>query len=124
MRCFMPKYNNPRRTWQYSNDFKVNAVQLSFVVGVTIKAVAEKLDIHPFMLSRWRKEYREGIIVADKRKKVAGQSKAKKVLTKEQQLKRENKQLKEELFILKKWQRFLAEEHQADIDSSKNSDPT
>jgi|TARA_B110000902_G_scaffold157852_1_gene181002 transposase len=120
----MPKYNNPRRTWKYSNDFKVNAVQLSFVVGVTIKAVAEKLDIHPFMLSRWRKEYREGIIVADKRKKVAGQSKAKKVLTKEQQLIRENKQLKEELFILKKWQRFLAEEHQADIDSSKNSDPT
>ncbi|WP_084605469.1 transposase [Psychromonas aquimarina] len=67
----MPKYNNPRRTWKYSNDFKVNAVQLSFVVGITIKSVAEKLDIHPFMLSRWRKEYREGIIVADKRKKVA-----------------------------------------------------
>ena len=82
----MPKYNNPRRTWQYSNDFKVNAVQLSFVVGVTIKSVAEKLDIHPFMLSRWRKEYREGIIVADKRKKIAGQSSAKKALTKEQQL--------------------------------------
>ena len=52
----MPKYNNPRRTWKYSNDFKVNAVQLSFVVGVTIKSVAEKLDIHPFMLSRWRNE--------------------------------------------------------------------
>ena len=120
----MPKYNNPRRTWKYSNDFKVNAVQLSYVVGVTIKSVAEKLDIHPFMLSRWRKEYREGIIVADKRKKVAGQSKAKKVLTKEQQLERENKALKEELYILKKWQRFLAEEHQADIDSSKNSEPT
>jgi transposase len=55
---------------------------------------------------------------------VAGQSKAQKVLTKEQELARENKELKEELFILKKWQRFLAEEHQADIDSSKNSDPT
>ena len=124
MRCSMPKYNNPRRTWKYSNDFKVNAVQLSFTVGVTIKSVAETLDIHPFMLSRWRKEYREGIIVADKRKKVAGQLKAKKVLTKEQQLERENKHLKEELYILKKWQRFLAEEHQADIDSSKNSEPT
>lgn len=119
----MPKYNNPRRTWKYSNDFKVNAVQLSFVVSVTIKSVAEKLDIHPFMMSRWRKEYREGIIVVDKRKKVAGQKKTKKVLTKEQQLERENKQLKEELYILKKWQRFLGEEHQADIDASKNSEP-
>ena len=118
----MPKYNNPRRTWKYSNDFKVNAVQLSFVVGVTIKAVAEKLDIHPFMLSRWRKEYREGIIVADKRKKVAGHSTVKKQLTNEQKLERENKQLKEELYILKKWQRFLAEEHQDDINSSKNSE--
>jgi transposase len=55
---------------------------------------------------------------------VAGQSIAKKVLTKEQQLERENKQLKEELYILKKWQRFLAEEHQEDIDSSKKSEPT
>ena len=123
MRCSMPKYNNPRRTWKYSNEFKVNAVQLSFVVGVTIKSVALKLDIHPFMLSRWRKEYREGIIVADKRKKVAGQSKAKKQLTNEQKLERENKQLKEELYVLKKWQRFLAEEHQDDINSSKNSEP-
>ena len=122
MRCFMPKYNNPRRTWKYSNEFKVNAVQLSFVVGVTIKSVAETLDIHPFMLSRWRKEYREGLIVADKRKKTPGQSAAKKILTKEQQLERENKKLKEELYVLKKWQRFLAEEHQDDIDSSKNSE--
>ena len=70
----MPKYNNPRRTWKYSNEFKVNAIQLSYVVGVTIKSVAEKLDIHPFMLSRWR----QGIIVADKRKKVAGNQKPKK----------------------------------------------
>ena len=117
----MPKYNNPRRTWKYTNEFKVNAVQLSFNVGITIKSVAETLDIHPFMLSRWRKEYREGKIVADKRKKVAGQSSAKKTLTKEQKLERENKQLKEELYVLKKWQRFLAQEHQDDIDSSKNS---
>jgi len=58
------------------------------------------------MLSRWRKEYREGKIVADKRKK----------------LEAENKKLKQELDLLKKWQRFLAEEHQQDIDSSRNSD--
>ena len=120
----MPKYTKPRKTWQYSNEFKVKAVQLSLIDGVQVKEVAVTLDIHPFMLSRWRKEYREGIIVADKRKKVVGQSKAKKALSKEQQLERENKALKEELYILKKWQRFLAEEHQADIDSSKNSDPT
>ena len=48
--------------------------------------------------------------MADKRKKVAGQLSVKKQLTKEQKLERENKQLKEELYVLKKWQRFLAEE--------------
>ena len=45
----MPKYKNPRRTWQYSNEFKVNAVQHSFTVGVTIKLVAEKFDIPPIL---------------------------------------------------------------------------
>jgi transposase-like protein len=80
---FMRKYNSPRRTWKYSIELKVNAVQLSFV---TIKSVAEKLVIHPFMLSRWRKEHRERYLW----------------LTNE-----------------KKWKRSLAEEHQADIDSSK-----
>jgi transposase len=58
----MPKYNNSRRTWRYSNDFKVNAVELSYVVVVTIKSVAEKFDSHPLMLSRWQKDYREDIL--------------------------------------------------------------
>ncbi len=102
----MPKYNQPRKTWQYSNEFKAKAVQLSLIEGIQVQEVANTLDIHPFMLSRWRKEYREGKIVADKRKK----------------LEAENKKLKQELDLLKKWQRFLAEEHQQDIDSSRNSD--
>jgi|GEM_PF-2624160 len=34
----------------------------------------------------------------------------------------ENRKLKQEVDLLKKWQRFLAEEHQQGIDSSKDSD--
>jgi len=49
---------------------------------------------------------------------VAGQLKAKRALTKEQQLRCENKQLKGEQYIPKKLPRFVAEEHQADIQSS------
>jgi len=59
----MPKYNNPRRTWQYTNEFKAKAVQLSLLEGVQVQEVAKTLDIHPMILSRWRKEYREGKIV-------------------------------------------------------------
>jgi transposase len=52
----MPKYTQPRKTWQYSNEFKVKAVQLSLLPDVQVKDVATTLDIHPFMLSRWRKD--------------------------------------------------------------------
>jgi transposase-like protein len=30
--------------------------------GVTVKTVAAALDIHPFMLSKWRKDVRENLI--------------------------------------------------------------
>ena len=40
------------------------AVTLSSVPGVLIQDVAAALDIHPFMLSLWRKHVRDGVIVA------------------------------------------------------------
>ena len=116
----MPKYNKPRRTWKYSEDFKASAVEMSYLDGIKSNDVAEKLDIHPYMLSRWRKEYREGRIVVDKRKKLTNAKKEKKELTQLQKLERENAQLKKEVDLLKKWQRFLAEEHQNAIGLSKD----
>jgi len=120
----MPKYNNSRKTWQYTNEFKAKAVQLSLLEGVQVKEVAETLDIHPFMLSRWRKEYREGKIVADKRTKVTHFSEDKKELDRIKRLEKENARLKQENDLLKKWQRFLAEEHQNDLDSSRDMGKT
>ena len=38
-------------------------MKLSSLPGVLIQEVAAALDIHPFMLSRWRKQAREGVIV-------------------------------------------------------------
>lgn len=119
----MPKYTKPRKTWQYSDEFKVKAVQLSLIDGIQVKEVADTLDIHPFMLSRWRKEFREGKIVADKRKKLTEASnKHEKELSRIKRLEAENKKLKQELDLVKKWQRFLAEEHQQDIDLSRDSE--
>lgn len=118
----MPRYNQPRKTWRYTNEFKAKAVQLSLLEGVQVQEVAETLDIHPFMLSRWRKEYREGRIVADKRKKVTSIRKEKEELDKIKQLEKEVARLRQENELLKKWQRFLAEEHQNDIDSSRETE--
>jgi transposase len=41
----MPRYNKPRRTWRYTNEFKVKAVQLSLLERVQVKDVANTLDI-------------------------------------------------------------------------------
>lgn len=66
----MPRYTQPRKTWSYTNDFKIKAVKLSEQEGLQVKQVAEGLDIHPFMLSRWRKEYRDGKLKADGQRRV------------------------------------------------------
>ena len=46
----------PKKVHRYSLEFKLKAVQLSQLKGVEVQAVADALEIHPFMLSRWRKE--------------------------------------------------------------------
>jgi transposase len=53
----------PRKTNAYDARFKATAVRLSDLPEVLIQDVAAALDIHPFMLSRWRKQAREGMIV-------------------------------------------------------------
>lgn len=58
----MPK-PGPRTTYKYSDEFKATAVRLSDLPGVEVQDVAASLYIHPFMLSRWRKQAREGMIV-------------------------------------------------------------
>jgi len=120
----MPRYTQPRRTWHYLNEFKVKAVQLSLLEGVQVQEVAKTLDIHPFMLSRWRKEFREGKLVADKRKKIIPMENDKKELSRVKQLEKENARLQQENDLLKKWQRYLAEEHQNDLDSSIDTGKT
>ena len=117
----MPKSKYPKKTWKYSNEFKAKAVRLTFLKDVKVKDIAESLDIHPFMLSRWRKEYREGKIVVDKRK-TERLYKEKGGLDRIKRLEQENLRLRRENDLLKKWQRYLAERHQNALDSSKNMD--
>jgi transposase len=50
----------PRTTYKYSDEFKATAVRPSELPGVEVQDVAQSLYIHPFMLSRWRKQAREG----------------------------------------------------------------
>ena len=55
----------PQKINRYGVDFKLRAVQMSHQPGVLIKDVAESLCIHPFMLSLWRRQVREGELTGD-----------------------------------------------------------
>lgn len=50
----------PQKISRYGVEFKLKAVQMSNQPGVLVKDVAESLCIHPFMLSKWRKQARDG----------------------------------------------------------------
>ena len=58
----MARRVGPKKVRQYSLEFKLKAVKLSQLKGVEVQAVADALEIHPFMLSRWRKEARDGVL--------------------------------------------------------------
>ena len=122
----MPKVTQPRKTWQYTKEFKIKAVKLTLQSGIQVKQVAEGLDIHPFMLSRWRKEYREGKLQGDGQKRMSVKKTNKKINSREIKenllLKKQIAKLKKENDLLKKWQRYLAEQHQNDLDSSKDTE--
>lgn len=51
----------PRKIRAYSREFELTAVRLSHQPGIQVQAVAA-LDIRPFMLSKWRKEVRDGVL--------------------------------------------------------------
>jgi transposase len=97
-----------RKISRYSGEFKATAVKLSSLPGVLIRDVAQELDIHPFMLSRWRKEVREGKIVA-KTKKLDIDTKTATELNRLRQVEHAYALLKEEHTLLKKAIRFCSE---------------
>lgn len=50
----------PKKVHRYTVEFKIQAVRLSLHPEIQTQDVAQALDIHPFMLSKWKKDYREG----------------------------------------------------------------
>jgi len=106
----MPKAKGPRKIHRYATEFKVKAVKLSQLHGVRVKDVAESLDIHPFMLSKWRKQYREGQLQSAVEVLIDPQATAE--LQRLKELEKEYARLKEEHELLKKAIRFCSERRQ------------
>jgi len=56
------------QSYFYKYHFKKAAVLTSNHPDIQTKTVAEALNIHPFMLSRWKKQMREGVLRKDNEK--------------------------------------------------------
>ena len=113
----MPR-SGPRTTAKYSDRFKATAVRLSRLPGVEVQDVAESLYIHPFMLSRWRKQAREGRIVTkgvEIEKDVAAE------LKELRRVKKQYERLKLEHEILKKAIAFTSDRRRRSSSSSKRT---
>ena len=106
----------PRKIAKYGERFKATAVKLSNLPGVLIQDVAAALDIHPFMLSLWRKQVRQGVIVA-RASKLDVETTAE--LRRLRELERRYKVLREEHELLKKAIRFASDQKRKSSPSSK-----
>jgi len=108
----------PRTTYRYSREFKATAVRLSQLPGVSVQDVAASLYIHPFMLSRWRKQAREGQIVT---KGIAVDKDIQAELKELRRVKKAYEQLKLEHDLLKKAIAFTSERRATSSPSSHTS---
>lgn len=109
----MPARKGPKKVNRYTLELKRTAVRLTEAPGARVKDVAESLDIHPFMLSRWRKLAREGLLVNRPKAKSKSSKKKRRApsmvqMSKYAQLKRELEALRKEHEFLKKFDRFRA----------------
>ena len=107
-----------RKIYRYGIAFKLRAVQMSNQRGVLIKDVAESLCIHPFMLSRWRKEVRDGELVGTSAPiDATSVAELQRLRVVEQQFKR----LRMEHDLLKKAIRFASDRKQKFLRSSRQT---
>jgi transposase len=114
----MAKRIGPAKIKKYSLEFKLKAVHLSDQPGVLIKDVAESLCIHPFMLSKWRKQARDGELVGAA-PLLQPQETAE--LQRLRDVEKQYKRLQMEHDILKKAIRFASERKAKSLPSSRQT---
>jgi transposase len=111
----------PAAAQNYGVEFKLRAVQLSSQPGVLVKDVAESLGIHPFMLSKWRKQVRDGEL-AGKPPPIEPDAVAE--LRRLREVERQFKRLQMEHDLLKKAIRFASQRKAKSSPSSRQTGKT
>jgi transposase len=114
----MPR-SGPRKIYRYSDEFKLTAVRLSQQPGMQVQTVAAALEIHPFMLSKWRKDVKDGRL-RGRPPKAPPRGPAREI-AQLQRLERQYAELKEEHDLLKKAIRFWSARKPRSSPSSSTS---
>ena len=81
----------------FSREFKINAVQLVTEKKMSLRQVAEDLDIHPNLLQIWKGKY-----LKDGEKAFSGKGKISSEKSEVRRLRKDLEKIKEERDILKK----------------------
>ena len=114
----------PKNAAEYADLVKEYAAQ-----GFDVKAIdiAKVLNLHPMMIYRWRQEYREGKFVEKPSRRISmtkdtplPNQNDEKNNAKDDEIKRLKKELaaaKKENDFLKKWERYLKDQKNPDLDS-------
>jgi transposase len=110
----------PLKIKNYGIEFKLRAVQMSNQPGVLVKDVAESLCVHPFMLSKWRKQVRDGDLTGDP-PPLAAQGQAVAELQRLRDVEKKFKRLQMEHDLLKKAIRFASEQRAKSSPSSRQT---
>lgn len=105
-----------RKYDSYGDTFKAIAVELGALPGIQAKEVAEILDIHPVMLYRWKKQYREGLIVK-KSDKVTLEAETARELKRLRKVEKAHERLKMEHDLLKKSIQFCSDRKKRSLSS-------
>jgi transposase len=117
----MPK-SGPRTVRKYSDEFKLTAVRMSQQPGIQVKTVAAALEIHPFMLSKWRKDAGDGRLRG--RARAAPPSGLAREIAQLQALERKYAALEEEHDLLKIAIRFCSARRATSSPSSRRTPPS
>ena len=96
-RCSLKKHYQ-----RHDVQFKRQAVKVASHPEIRTQDVAAALGIHPFMLSRWKRELRDGKVMTDRPKKKLRVPTVEEADQRIRELERENAQLREENDLLKK----------------------
>src|SRR5262245_32571407 len=112
-----------RQVRRYSDEFKLKAVALTRLKGVLTEHVAAALLIHPIMLTRWKRDLREGRIVRKAGMQLAIDSNVVAELRELREVRRKYKILQEEQELSKEAIRFTSERKRRSSPSAAKTKP-